>query len=302
MPSTIRVGAAGKRTSIVSIASFDSLPEEAAFPPNPLSKSTSALSNPRLRPVSLTIKPPPLDTSLPIIVQSPRSPSPLAPPARYKPRRSVTEPRPFTESEEEARDRSRKAAKRRFGIVELVETERDYVRVLTDIDEVRSCTGSLCARSSLPQHFVKPLHASLTTSTPICDRRTLVEIFSNFADILTAAREMLRRLEVGSVGTMRARQRADIEIAVVRDGNPGELLRPLVPFLRCYALFLRNFPRALTRIDAEERSNERWRRCIAQQKIAGTANRLGLSAMLLQIVQRIPRYRLLLNVRGFDGI
>jgi hypothetical protein len=76
----------------------------------------------------------------------------------------------------------------------------------------------------------------------------------------------------------------------------GEILAPILPFLKCYALFVRNFANAQSRLEAEERSNEQWRVFLKERKAKGVGNRLSLSAMLLCIVQRIPRYRLLLNV------
>ena len=43
-------------------------------------------------------------------------------------------------------------------------------------------------------------------------------------------------------------------------------------------------------------NSDRWRRFVAQRKKMGFGRGIGLSGLLLNIVQRIPRYRLLLAV------
>lgn len=83
--------------------------------------------------------------------------------------------------------------------------------------------------------------------------------------------------------------------SAVSSGTPGTLLLPLCPFLKCYSLFVQNFSRSLARIDQEERTNPAWKRFANERKKAGHDRGLGLSGMLLAVVQRIPRYRLLLD-------
>ena len=76
----------------------------------------------------------------------------------------------------------------------------------------------------------------------------------------------------------------------------GTNLSPILPFLKCYSLFVGNFANAQARLQEEDKHNEAWREFCAEKRSLGVGNGLSLSAMLLCIVQRIPRYRLLLAV------
>ncbi|GAA5854103.1 hypothetical protein JCM3766R1_003586, partial [Sporobolomyces carnicolor] len=94
----------------------------------------------------------------------------------------------------------------------------------------------------------------------------------------------------------------------------GRALLPIVPFLKQYSLFVANFSGSLARLSALERtrdsplqqqqpqsatasssssssSRERWKRFIDDKK---KGHKIGLGGMLLNVVQRVPRYRLLL--------
>lgn len=178
------------------------------------------------------------------------------------------------------------------------------------------------------QHYLNPLMKQTNSSYPVIDRKGIAEIFANFTDIVVLAREVLRRLQFG-IGTpripeesptisrstsaksqdgfpgldaaagLRQSQLASPSTlnvsAAVTSGTPGTLLLPLCPFLKCYSLFVQNFSRALARIDQEERTNPAWKRFANERKRAGHDRGLGLSGMLLAVVQRIPRYRLLLD-------
>jgi hypothetical protein len=146
------------------------------------------------------------------------------------------------------------------------------------------------------------------------------EIFSNFCDVHNLAKEMLRRLEdsVSSVSSpipvgppssfqIFAAASPGKQIGSIRAYVPptlpvpqqiGRTLLPVLPFLKCYSLFVRNFAAAQARLDQEDKGNEAWRSFVAERKAVGIGGKLDLSAMLLCIVQRIPRYRLLLGVRS----
>jgi len=178
------------------------------------------------------------------------------------------------------------------------------------------------------QHYLNPLLAQATSSYPIIDRKGITEIFSNFTDIVVLAREILRRLQYGSGTPLIPEESPTISrsesaksqdgfpgfnintatrqstlsplstsflAAAVSSGTPGSLLLPLCPFLKCYSLFVQNFSRALARIDKEERTNPAWKRFANDRRRAGHDRGLGLSGMLLAIIQRVPRYRLLLE-------
>ncbi|BGP51441.1 hypothetical protein JCM10450v2_007383 [Rhodotorula kratochvilovae] len=86
----------------------------------------------------------------------------------------------------------------------------------------------------------------------------------------------------------------------------GRALLPILPFLKQYSLFVANFSSSLSllsRLDgsssAASSSAGPWHAFVlAQQQLSGAgsqASRIGLAGLLLNIVQRVPRYRLLLQ-------
>lgn len=205
-------------------------------------------------------------------------------------RRRPTES-PVTEyAGEEAERRAKDAIRRKQIIRELVETERTYLRSLSEVDT----------------HYLRPLLMAAGSSSPVLDRKTITEMFSNFADILKLAKELHRRLVFGSgspppsISVASALAAPDAaqsgaEAVAISSGTPGALLLPLCPFLKCYGPFVQNFSRALERMELERSSNSRWRKFCDERTKRGIGSGLGLSAMLLGVIQRIPRYLLLLS-------
>ncbi|GAA5930733.1 uncharacterized protein JCM15063_002443 [Sporobolomyces koalae] len=77
----------------------------------------------------------------------------------------------------------------------------------------------------------------------------------------------------------------------------GKSLLPIVPFLKQYSLFVANFSGSLARLSTLEHDGSgRWHEFVkSRQRVGGgQGGKIGLAGMLLNIVQRVPRYRLLL--------
>lgn len=90
----------------------------------------------------------------------------------------------------------------------------------------------------------------------------------------------------------------------------GKSLLPILPFLRSYSFFISNFSAALSRLSSLEspasmhgastaspsptEDRIKWQRFMEERRRSGVGRGLGLSSLLLNIVQRIPRYRMLL--------
>ena len=88
----------------------------------------------------------------------------------------------------------------------------------------------------------------------------------------------------------------------------GKMLIPILPFLKSYSFFISNFASALSRLASLEsisappspsassslESRSKWQGFTEERRRLGVGRGLGLGALLLNIVQRIPRYRLLL--------
>ncbi|KAH8094682.1 hypothetical protein BXZ70DRAFT_947084, partial [Cristinia sonorae] len=225
------------RQSVVSVASFDSLPEEG---PVPQSAPPSAMKG----------------------VQRPhrnRPPS-LEPGRRNQRRREVR-----------VIDEQRDARKRRV-IEEFYETERTYVEGL----------------ELIYSHFLTPIIASLDTPNPLLDRGELTAVFSNFIDIWNLHRSFFSSL-TNYLHTSSS-QSPDI---------PAPPLSPILlshfPYLSLYNPFITSFPDMLSSYTTLLSKNASFASFIATQEADPRCAKLKLRDWLLTIVQRCPRYLLLIK-------
>ncbi|CDO74835.1 hypothetical protein BN946_scf185022.g5 [Trametes cinnabarina] len=223
------------RQSIVSTASFDSLPEDRAVVPVTPVVIRNAVRGPRQRPSSTDV----------------------ARRVRRKESRLVD---------------PQKEAKRRKVIAEFYETEKSY---LDGLELIHS-------------HFLTPIIKSLDTPQPLLDRAELTSIFSNFIDIWNLHRSFYVSLTafLNSSASLR----------------PNELPPPLspvllahFPYLSLYTPFVSSFSDALASYASLLKNNSAFAAFIAQQEADPRCGKLKFRDWLLTIVQRCPRYLLLLK-------
>lgn len=217
-----------------------------------------------------------------------------------------------------------RAEKRWRAILELLETERIYVK---DLELIWT-------------HFVQPLKQS-------GDDALLTQLFPHFQHILNTNKELLRSLECAvlpGLPPIPAQTTTDTNPTTVTTFNSmntsttiAEALHPaspsgnsllssnnnhrdhylktraniqlaptllnLLPFLKLYTPFIRNFENSQRQINFLLRTKPEFSSFIrnAQYTIVKTAqggsewNRLGINSKLLAVVQRVPRYKLLLS-------
>ncbi|KAH9947082.1 hypothetical protein B0H21DRAFT_807905 [Amylocystis lapponica] len=227
------------RQSVVSTASFDSLPEEGRSlgPTSPAAPGVprSPVRATKNRPSSVDV--------------------------RRAARRSQM--RPVNEQRE---------ARRRKVINEFYDTEKSY---LDGLELIYS-------------HFLTPIIVSLDTSHPLLDRSELTSVFSNFIDIWN-----LHRAFYSSLTTFcDASTRADA-------ADPYAPLSPVLlshfPYLSLYNPFVTSFPDTLTSYSSLLVSNQPFASFIARQEADPRCGKLKFRDWLLTIVQRCPRYLLLLK-------
>ncbi|KAH9926413.1 uncharacterized protein B0H18DRAFT_1118913 [Fomitopsis serialis] len=229
------------RQSVVSTASFDSLPEEDSAPGSASSPATptvirNATRSPGRRPSSVDV-------------------------ARKARRRSQM--RLIDEHRE---------AKRRKVINEFYETERSYVDGL----------------ELIYSHFLTPIIASLDTPQQLLDRNELTSIFSNFIDIWN-----LHRSFHTSLSTF-----LDTSSSAQAEDSPPPLSPVLLshfPYLSLYTPFVSSFSDTLASYTALLNSHSAFAAFIAQQEADPRCGKLKFRDWLLTIVQRCPRYLLLLK-------
>ncbi|GAA6060811.1 hypothetical protein JCM10212_000584 [Sporobolomyces blumeae] len=109
-------------------------------------------------------------------------------------------------------------------------------------------------------------------------------------------------LDVPSTSKIKDRKRQESTRRRASPAPPlrlGKALLPIVPFFKQYSLFVANFSGSLARLSALERGTstedaERWRSFVRTRHVSANGSKIGLGGMLLSIVQRVPRYRLLL--------
>lgn len=92
----------------------------------------------------------------------------------------------------------------------------------------------------------------------------------------------------------------------------GRALLPILPYLKQYSLFISHFSSSLSRLSDLETSLDaplgtspgsssledrtKWQAFVGEvRKKEGKGRKLGLGGMLLSVVQRVPRYRLMLE-------
>ncbi|EMD32581.1 hypothetical protein CERSUDRAFT_118620 [Gelatoporia subvermispora B] len=231
-----------QRQSIVSTASFDSLPEEGHVPGAVIPAVTpavikSAVRGPKHRPASGEVT--------------------------RRPRRSHSQLRPIDQQRE---------SKRRKVINEFHETEKSYVDGLDLIYNL----------------FLTPIIASLDTPTPLLDRADITSIFSNFIDIWN-----LHHSFYSSLTTYLSSSTSLHPLDILPALSP--VLLSHFPYLSLYTPFVTSFPDALSAYSSLLSSNTTFAAFITEQEADPRCGKLKFRDWLLTVVQRCPRYLLLLK-------
>ncbi|KAJ2009691.1 hypothetical protein GGI04_000263 [Coemansia thaxteri] len=155
---------------------------------------------------------------------------------------------------------------------EILETERTYVEGLGVIEKL----------------FISPLLASAAQHGAILTRKEVRQLFANFPDIISLSRELLGQLEA-RIGPL-ASPGWD-----AGTGRVGDIFLRIAPFLKMYSLYLRNFRSALADISRWLVTKQAFSRFIQQTNSRPECRGLTFQSYLLLPVQRIPRYKLLLE-------
>lgn len=325
-PSLPALASGDSRMSMYSVASFESLPEGESvshISSSPYSKPQSDLLDPASYGSS-----PKLESSMAGMRKN-KDPS-----RRFhvrindKPLRSA----------EHVQDGN--WTKRKNVAMELLDTERAFVASLRIIND-HYYQPLLGYSKGVPTSSIGTKLPD--NAAPTLSKKAINEIFSNFADILHLNSELLIRLddrlsgrnrdppnsrpvsmvipssvedqiEQSSEQLQKKTENANTHPWDSKSDLIGDLLAPMAPFLKMYSFFVKNFSSALTRIEAERKTNEVFARFLKETerltwmtsansegsngvpgRSGGFGFGLGLQAHLLSIVQRIPRYKLLVG-------
>ena len=137
------------------------------------------------------------------------------------------------------------------------------------------------------QLFLTPIIESLNTPTPLLDREDLISIFSNFIDIWNLHRSFYTSLT----------QLLSIPLSKPESHIPplSPILISHFPYLSLYTPFITSFPEVLSRILVLQSSNTTFDLFLREQEANPRCGKLKLRDWLLTIIQRCPRYLLLLK-------
>lgn len=140
----------------------------------------------------------------------------------------------------------------------------------------------------LPQHFLTPIIESLDSPQPLLERSELTSVFSNFIDIWN-----LHRSFFSSLSTL---------LHASTSSSPDSSAPPLspvllshFPYLSLYNPFVTAFPDALASLNSLLATRPAFAAFIAKQEADERCAKLKVRDWLLTIVQRCPRYLLLLK-------
>ncbi|CAG8726080.1 67_t:CDS:10, partial [Acaulospora morrowiae] len=165
--------------------------------------------------------------------------------------------------------------------LEIINTERHYVECLLLVQKL----------------FLGPLVESLSTENPILTKRSINEIFANLPDLINVNTELLRRLEERIAGPINEDEEDDVEFEFwdPESGKLGDIFLNMAPFFKMYSVYVKNFNSALAVIDVQLRDNPQFSEFYRNVIKTGQCKGLTLQAYLIMPVQRIPRYRMLLE-------
>ncbi|KAF8666180.1 hypothetical protein AX14_006533, partial [Amanita brunnescens Koide BX004] len=289
-----------QRLSVVSVASFDSLPEEGNEEAD-VSYPTSLTPNSRPHKSSL---PSSSTLLLPASTNRSRRRS-IEPPQgrRHKGRRvkdsSEAADSSITSTSVKLEDGAIKEArekKRRKIIREFYETEKTYVDGLDFVYH----------------HFLLPLIASLESSEPLLDRAALTSLFSNFIDIWNLHKAFFEALTAHLSPMLAPPPSANVPPTTDPTTPPPPLSPPLLshfPYLSLYNPFITAFPSILSTLASlttppsfshpNPNYSKPFSEFLSKQESHPQCGKLKFRDWMLTIVQRCPRYLLLLkDLRG----
>ncbi|KAI9145989.1 Dbl homology domain-containing protein [Paraphysoderma sedebokerense] len=192
-------------------------------------------------------------------------------PAEEESKSSTTVPEPKCSTDinnEKEKDKASNLTDKRNRIInEILTTERTYVTSLRTLLTI----------------FADPLLDSAKTNNPILPKNVIQSMFSNIWDIMNVNEEFLRQLEERLASS-------DPECIQV-----GDIFTRMAPFLRSYSFYSKNFNTALQVISAQMNKSPTFDQFLRDASARPDCKGLSFQAYLIMPVQRIPRYRLLLE-------
>ncbi|CAG8438153.1 570_t:CDS:2 [Ambispora leptoticha] len=169
-----------------------------------------------------------------------------------------------------ARNRKREAA-----VKEIITTERTYV------DSLRKLVSYFLV--PLKENYQKSTSKNVILSTkPMATMEDISALFGNVEQILSLHEQLLKQLEERYA-----------------NWSPTELISgvflQIAPYLKMYTTYLKSFPQAIATMDRLNKESQSFKKFLIQSSEKPALNGLQLNSFLIMPIQRIPRYKLLLE-------
>jgi len=132
--------------------------------------------------------------------------------------------------------------------------------------------------------YKKPLEGSSASLKPILAKEEVEALFSNVELILNLNKELLKRIQ--------KKMETWTDTTVI-----GDVFLTISPFLKSYTQYCNNYPNAMGLYNKKKTTHQKFGKFIETMR-PQTGN-LELSSYFLLPVQRIPRYKMLLQVPFF---
>jgi FYVE, RhoGEF and PH domain containing 5/6 len=146
---------------------------------------------------------------------------------------------------------------------------------------------------SLVQLFLTPVVAALDTPNTLLNRADLTSVFSNFIDIWNLHRAFFSSLDEHLHPTIIPEPSTQLDL--ISPPHLSPVLLSHFPYLSLYTPFVTSFSASLAALTAFINTNGAFSAFVAGQEADPRCGKLKLRDWLLTIVQRCPRYLLLLK-------
>jgi FYVE/RhoGEF/PH domain-containing protein 5/6 len=140
--------------------------------------------------------------------------------------------------------------------------------------------------------FMNPLSQAASFQNPPLSSEEVRITFANIADLSRLSKDLLDALRNG---TDASSFESPPQSTRRKEHHIVQVLSTHLPFLAMYSTFITSFPATSTFLRSKRQSSDSFRKFLAEAESNPCAAKLHLEDWLLTIVQRVPRWSLLLR-------
>jgi alpha-tubulin suppressor-like RCC1 family protein len=152
-------------------------------------------------------------------------------------------------------------------VFELLETEQNYVADL----------------KVLVGHYMKAFRENVKSEKPLISAADVQNVFADVEVILGFADHLVKQLQEELIHYDRFKT------------NIGDIIAGIAPFFKTYTRYCNNYEKATAILTKNKNANPEFKQFVLALDKDEKTNKLGLNSYLIKPIQRVPRYRLLLQ-------